>query len=143
MAAPNLILRVPPQSDFCRAARERIIAFARSEGVSDDDIAYLVTAIGEALANAIEHANSAAPVQIDVQIGKDRVVALVRDAGVGFADEPGLPPDLPDCDAERGRGLAIMRRCSDIFSIDSLRGKGTAVTIGRYRRNPAVCDSVA
>jgi anti-sigma regulatory factor (Ser/Thr protein kinase) len=139
----TLALRLPPRADFCRVARERIVAFARSNGVSEDDIGYLVAAVGEALANAIEHAHSTAPILIDVEAGEDRVVAVVRDAGVGFGHEPSQPAELPACDAERGRGMAIMRRCSDIFSISSPSGKGTVVTIGRYRRQPAACDSVA
>jgi serine/threonine-protein kinase RsbW len=143
MSDASLSLRVPPKADFCSVARKRIVAFARSRSVSEDDIAYLVTAVGEALANAIEHSQSDEPVLIDVRVGTDRVVAVVRDVGVGFANEPGLPAQLPSSDAERGRGLAIMRRCSDIFSISSRRGRGTAVTIGRYRRYPAPADSVA
>jgi len=139
----SLALRLPPRADFCRVARERIVAFARSNGVSEDDIAYLVAAVGEALANAIEHAHSSDPILIDVEAGEDRVVAVVQDHGVGFAREPNLPAELPAVDAERGRGLAIMRRCSDIFSISSPRGEGTVVTIGRYRRHPAAFNSVA
>jgi len=138
MAERTLTLRVPPKADFCRVARERIVAFARSSGISEDDIAYLVTAAGEALANAMEHAHSATPIAIDVDVDQDRVIAVVRDAGVGFVREANFPADLPACDAERGRGLAIMRRCSDIFSVSSPRGEGTAVTIGRYRRRPTL-----
>ena len=75
--------------------------------------------------------------------GSDRIVATIRDTGIGFAGEPNLPPELPGFDAERGRGLAIMRRCSDIFSISSLSGEGTTVTIGRYLRNPGSSDSAS
>ena len=143
MVDRTLTLRVPPKADFSRAARERLVAFTRANGVSEDDIAYLVTAIGEALANAIEHGHSSAAILVDVDVRDDRVVAVVRDAGVGFLGEPSLPAELPPCDAERGRGLAIMRRCSDIFSVSSPNGGGTVVTIGRYRRRPALCNSVA
>ena len=65
MSNASLTLRVPPKADFCRVARERIVTFARSKGVAEDDIAYLVAAVGEALANAIEHARSTAPIVID------------------------------------------------------------------------------
>lgn len=143
MSNTSLTLRVPPKADFCRVARERIVTFARSKGVAEDDIAYLVAAVGEALANAIEHARSTAPITIDVGTACDRIVATIRDTGIGFAGESNLPPDLPGFDAERGRGLAIMRRCSDIFSISSLSGEGTTVTLGRYLRHPTSSDSVS
>jgi anti-sigma regulatory factor (Ser/Thr protein kinase) len=136
MAETALGLRVEPTAGSCRAARERIVAFCRSKGVGEDDIAYLVTAIGEALSNAIEHGGASPPVSLKLRVLDDRVVALIQDAGIGFRTEPSLPVQLPAPEAERGRGLAIMRRCSDIFSISSLPGGGTAVTIGRYRRRP-------
>jgi anti-sigma regulatory factor (Ser/Thr protein kinase) len=143
MSEYSLALRLPPRPDFCRVARERLVNFTRAHGLCEDDIAYLVAAVGEALANAIEHAHSSAPIQIDVEVSDDRVVAVIHDAGVGFVGEPDLPARLPAVDAERGRGLAIMRRCSDIFSISSPPGEGTVVTIGRYRRHPAAFNSVA
>ena len=134
MPEPALSLRVMPRASSCRAARERIVAYCHTKGVAQEDIAYLLTAVGEALANAIEHGHSGRPIELTVRVSSDRVVATIRDGGVGFRTEPASATLLPGAEAERGRGLAIMRRCSDMFSIASLPGGGTVVTIGRYLR---------
>lgn len=132
-AAATLILRLPPRPELCAIARERILAFARPRGIEQPDVAAIVTAVGEALANAVEHAGTTQPIEIEVQAAPDRLVAIVRDAGVGF-ESPAHAVEFPDAEAERGRGLAIMRRTSDIFSVAALPGGGTEVTIGRYLR---------
>lgn len=128
--------------DFCiprdpRSAglvREGVCAFARARGICEDDVAALVTALGEALANAIEHSRAEAPIEVHCEIRTDQILATVRDGGVGFeGDHPiGLDLELPDTDAERGRGLPIMRFLTDTFSIQSVPGGGTAVVLGRY-----------
>ena len=70
------------------------------------------------------------------------IMATISDTGVGFVAQEVVPePPLPDPQAERGRGLPIMRRCSDIFLVKSVPGQGTAVVVGRYlrvRADPAV-----
>jgi anti-sigma regulatory factor (Ser/Thr protein kinase) len=54
-----------------------------------------------------------------------------------------VEPSLPGADAERGRGLPIMRRCSDIFAIRSEPGRGTAVVLGRYLQRERATKTVA
>jgi anti-sigma regulatory factor (Ser/Thr protein kinase) len=127
-----LQLQVPPQADVCGAVRERIVAFARGGGVAGDDLSYFLAAVGEALANAIEHSFSVEPILIECRISRYRIVARIEDHGLGFASEPSPTPELPEPMAERGRGLAIIRRCSDIYSLTTHRGEGTTVTVGRY-----------
>jgi anti-sigma regulatory factor (Ser/Thr protein kinase) len=60
-------------------------------------------------------------------------MATVIDSGAGFSTE-GPEAELPDALSERGRGLPIMRSCTDIFAVHSVPGKGTAVILGRYLR---------
>ncbi len=108
--------------------------FARAHAVCDDDLAHFLTALGEAVANAIEHSHADRAIQVEVRIGDDRMLATVADRGIGF-DTTGLgDSSLPDPSAERGRGLPIMRRCTDIFSLTSEPGRGTVVVLGRYLR---------
>jgi anti-sigma regulatory factor (Ser/Thr protein kinase) len=135
-----LDFRVAPQPHLSRIVRERVIDFARNHGVGEDDLAYFLTALGEAVANAIEHARAEQPILVEVRVDRDRIVATVQDNGIGFPTAPTVEPDLPDVHAERGRGLPIMRRCSDIFALHSEPGQGTAVVVGRYlrRRNTRV-----
>jgi anti-sigma regulatory factor (Ser/Thr protein kinase) len=135
--------RVPPQPHLSRMVREGVLDFARGRGVGEDDLAHFLTALGEALANAMEHAKAEGPIVIEVRIGSDRIVASVQDNGIGFAGELVVNPELPSFDSERGRGLPIMRRCCDIFALNSSPGKGTAVVLGRYLRRPERASNVA
>jgi len=131
-----LEFRVLPQPHLCAVVRQGVADFARAHGVADEDLTHILTALGEALANAIEHAGGEEPIDLQVRVGSDRIVVTVQDSGVGFPSELMSPPpdlpDLPEPSAERGRGLPIMRRCTDIFAIRSLPGRGTAVVLGRY-----------
>ncbi len=132
----TLSLRLPPQPDLCCVARRRIAAFARAKGVAEDDLSSLLSAVGEALANAVEHGKTPAPLDIECRVEADRIFATVSDAGVGFEREPELLGELPDVESERGRGLGIMRRLSDTFAVSRLPGGGTSVLVGRYLRHP-------
>jgi PAS domain S-box-containing protein len=91
----------------------------------------LALAIGEALANSVEHAySSGAPGIVDVDgVLTDGLLRLVvRDHGLWRA---------PHDDPHRGRGMMLMRRLVDEVRVDT-DGRGTAVTL-EYRlrtRNP-------
>jgi stage II sporulation protein AB (anti-sigma F factor) len=115
--------------------RREVLAFAAQNGIEDgDDLCDFVTAIGEAIANAIEHAQTTEPIEVVTwMLGEDRLFASVQDKGIGFHPvERPIDSNLPDALAERGRGLPIMQRCSDIFSVSSAPGEGTRITLGRY-----------
>jgi len=107
------------------------MAFARAQGIDDADIADFIGAIGEALANAIEHAHTEKPIEIAAWMIDDRLFASVHDQGVGFVpNERTVTRKLPEAYAERGRGLPIMRRFAEVFSVRSVPGEGTRVTLG-------------
>ncbi|GAC1476386.1 MAG: hypothetical protein PVSMB8_03830 [Vulcanimicrobiaceae bacterium] len=138
MAIHDAVLdfRVPPQPHLSRVVREGVTDFARAHAVSEDDLAHFLTALGEAIANAIEHSHADSAIEVEVRVGLDRILATVQDSGVGFDTSLITDPVLPDPTAERGRGLPIMRRCTDIFAVKSQPGSGTAVVLGRYFRKP-------
>jgi anti-sigma regulatory factor (Ser/Thr protein kinase) len=107
------------------------MCFAHSQGLADAGIADFIGAVGEALANAIEHAHTQKPIEIVAWMLDDRLFASVRDQGVGFVpSERTVTQKLPDVYAERGRGLPIMRRYAEVFSVRSVPGEGTRVTLG-------------
>jgi anti-sigma regulatory factor (Ser/Thr protein kinase) len=137
-----LNFRVPTEPRFASVVRQAVSEFAGANGIGRDDLAHFLTALGEAIANAIEHAHSHHGITIDVRIDRKAIVAKIEDGGIGFT-AVGLDAKLPDVDAERGRGLAIMRRCSDIFTISSEPGGGTAIVIGRYLRKASANGSVS
>jgi len=131
---PILHLEIPPQPHLSRLVRERVIAFAAEHGVGEEDLANFLTALGEAVANAIEHARTTEQIRIECRISAESIVAVVADDGVGFDRSVAVAAELPDPTAERGRGLPLMRRCSDIFDVKSTPGSGTAIKVGRFLR---------
>jgi anti-sigma regulatory factor (Ser/Thr protein kinase) len=132
----NLQLRLPPLPRSARTGRDAFAALAKFHDVSPADIESLTFALGEALANAIEHAACDHEIEVSVTIDSRTIVATVRDRGRGIA----LPPaehalPFPDITAEGGRGFPIMQRCTDFFEVWTNPGDGTVVTLGRRRRD--------
>jgi anti-sigma regulatory factor (Ser/Thr protein kinase) len=124
-------LRVPPQARYARFVRSRVAFYARRRGVSETDLEHFLTALGEALANAIEHAKCERAIRIRCRLDEERISATIADAGIGFQSDSRLATLLPHPMSENGRGLPLMRRCSDVFRVRSVPGKGTAVLLGR------------
>lgn len=135
-AGVSLRLEVPPEARYGRSVRESVAEFAYAHDIPEADADEFVTAVSEALANAIEHSGTPRTIEIACWIASaDKLVATVVDHGVGFnADRALAGSSVSDPLAERGRGLPIMRRYTDLFSIRSEPGKGTSVTLGRSVR---------
>jgi len=134
-AGPSLKAR------FGKNVRDEVVTFANQHHISRQDLDEFIFAIGEALANAIEHSGSNDVIEVRCQIEGDKILATVIDSGRGFQTEPVPDKALPDGLSERGRGLPIMQRCTDIFAVRSVPGKGTAVVLGRYLRTPAAATA--
>jgi len=116
-----------------------VAGFASSHRIGEDDLRDFLTALGEALANSMEHARSNETIEVTCWlVGNDQFLATIVDKGVGFrVTAPVVNPTLPSAEAERGRGLPIMKRCTDLFAVRSEPGKGTSVIIGRHLNRPA------
>ena len=127
-------MRVPPNARFSSRVRHEVMSFADRFELTQRELEDFIFAVGEALANAIEHSHSTDVIEVRCRIQDDKILATIVDTGSGFS--PGAAPKvtLPDRLSERGRGLPIMRRCSDIFAVHSVPGRGTAVVLGRYLR---------
>jgi len=132
--SPSLRISIPPNARYGKSVRDEVMAFAHRHNIAICDLEDFIFALGEAIANAIEHSGSPDAIEIICRIEKDKIVATVTDSGRGFRTDPLPKTPLPDELAERGRGLPIMERCSDIFAVRSVPGKGTAVVLGRYLR---------
>ena len=143
-SGPSLRVRIPPNPRYGKSVREELITFANDHAVSRGELTDLIFAIGEALANAIEHSGSNDVIEVRCQIDDDKIIATVIDSGRGFEVEAVPKAPLPPLFAERGRGLPIMQKCTDLFAVRSLPGKGTAVVLGRYlRTKPGFIDDTA
>ncbi len=130
----TLHLSIPPDPAFARTVRDALIGFGRLNHVGDGDVESLLFAVGEALANAIEHSASGRDIEVFAEIESDRIVATVVDYGQGLAVNAYEPVALPEALVERGRGIPIMQRCTDFMNVKSAPGVGTAITMGRWRR---------
>jgi serine/threonine-protein kinase RsbT len=110
-------------------------AFALFHQVEPLDVESMMFALGEALANAIEHAAQCDEIEVGLTIDAHALVATVTDRGPGFKEPPRTVVSFPEGTAESGRGIPIMQRCTDFFNVRTSPGDGTLVTLGRYRRD--------
>ena len=111
-------------------ARRSVASFARLCGFSDEDIADIKVAAGEALGNAVEHGRSSRSSGFSVRCSYDgdELVIEVRDNGSGFMPVSEAFDDLPE--RERGLGIFLMRRLMDDVSYAR---NGTLVRLARKR----------
>jgi anti-anti-sigma factor len=114
--------------------RRRLGAWLADLGMGEQDRVGVMVAVGEACANAAEHAyrgTEPGPMSVSAHVDVDGVLTVtVRDEGHW------RPPDRDPGD--RGRGLLIMRQLVDTVTFDE-QPRGTTVTLGvRLRRSPDI-----
>jgi anti-sigma regulatory factor (Ser/Thr protein kinase) len=126
----RLLLRHPATPAEMRSIRVRVDRWARRHAVPEDAVIDLQLALGEAVANGVEHAygeagctaNGAATVDVELEIrplGRTQVVAVwVADHG-HWRPVPGAP-------GYRGRGLALIEQLSRGMQVFRT-GSGTQV----------------
>jgi serine/threonine-protein kinase RsbW len=116
-------------------AERTLLDLVTEAGCGTDDEYWLVTALREALANAIRHGNRQDPglkVRVDFAIERATLTVRVEDEGSGFE-----PSDVPDpTDPENllrpsGRGIFYMRQFMDQVRFENTANGGTAVTMVR------------
>lgn len=102
---------------------------------SGDDSYWLVTALREAVANAIRHGNQQLPerrVLIDLWFDDDEVVIRVEDEGEGFDFEAVPDPTDPEYLLQpSGRGIFYMRQFMTRVEFSRASGGGTIVEMVR------------
>ena len=115
-------------------ARLGIAEFAAHCGFSNDAIADIRLAAGEALSNAVEHGSRKPGRKITVVCTFDgfELSIEVRDRGIGFA-EPADRSNVAPGDRGRGFGIFLMRRLMDEVSFAR---NGTVVRLVRRRPQP-------
>jgi len=112
-------------------ARRSIASFASVCGFSEDEVADIRLAAGEALGNAVEHGKSARSSGFSVRCTFDgeQLIVEVRDNGAGFS--PFEDAVVPPFDRERGLGIYLMRHLMDDVSYSH---NGTLVRLARKRQ---------
>ena len=127
----TLALEILPLPKSAHNARLAISSFIARHVPDSNAATEFMLAVGEALANAIEHGASSKAIQIAVHIDASSVTVIIEDHGCGFNPRKTSTQNLPALDSERGRGLPIISYCTDSFTIDSCPDAGTRVALCR------------
>lgn len=104
-------------------------------GVSDDEEYWILTALREAIANAIRHGHHGRPeesVRVNYRVEDQKVSITVIDQGNGF--DAAVIPDPRDAEnilKPCGRGIFYMRRFMDEVAFRRGPSGGTIVTMSR------------
>jgi anti-sigma regulatory factor (Ser/Thr protein kinase) len=114
----NRSVRFPNSRAYVGVARRTALEFARALGLSEEKLEDLGYAVGEALANAVEHGfreRTFFQIRVWRAAHEDAIVIEVQDDGSGFD-----PTELsdPDENAARGYGITIMRAMADRVSFE-------------------------
>jgi serine/threonine-protein kinase RsbW len=113
-------------------AIEGIQHLCRHKEIDADRVDEAKILVGEAVINAIEHADSARQeTKVTFTVTDEKIVIAVRDYGRGFDAEKVPVPKIEEkmgAKNKRGWGLQLMRSLSDDFNIES-GPDGTTITI--------------
>ncbi|MCY1139605.1 SpoIIE family protein phosphatase [Actinoplanes sp. Pm04-4] len=127
---PGVALEVRADPAELRAVRQRLGEWLSRIGATGEDVFALQHAVGELLANAVEHAGSAAEATVTVTVTLDPagvVQASVVDRGQWRA---------PERQANRGRGLALTAQLVSLLKVDHDE-TGTVARVAKPLCRPA------
>ena len=135
-AAIPVEVRVAVGSDVdIVTARQKGRELAAQCGLSSTDLAVVATAISELARNIVRYAVRGEIILRRVDNGSKRGVEVVAtDDGPGISDVPLALQDGYSTSGGLGLGLPGVRRLMDEFDIVSKFGKGTTVTVRKWRR---------
>jgi len=120
------------------ASRQRAREAARALGFGAVDQSRIATAVSELTRNVVRYATEGRGEVIVREVsrpgGSAGLEIVVTDAGPGIADVGQAMTDGYTSGAGMGMGLPGTRRLMDEMEIDSGVGRGTVVTIRKWRR---------
>jgi len=117
------------------AARQRGRALAAEIGFSATDATLIATAISELARNIVSYARKG-EVTLRVVRGSSRqgILVIASDDGPGIPDIPQALRDGFSTSGSLGLGLPGVRRLMDEFEIASRPGRGTTVTVKKWKQ---------
>jgi RNA polymerase sigma factor (sigma-70 family) len=139
-----LLDRLKPEEDLARVrihsdpdivtARQQARALAEQVGFSRTDLTLIATAVSEISRNIVRFAGNGEVVINLVEDVRAGVTIVARDTGPGIPDvEAAMADGFSTCQG-LGLGLPGVRRLMDDFAIESELGRGTTVTMTKWRR---------
>ncbi len=132
-------LRIPVTADVDVVnARQKGRELAAQAGFSSGDQTVIAAAISEIARNILNYAKRG-EVLLSVVTNGDRqgVIIVARDQGPGMPDVQRALEDGYSTSGGLGLGLPGARRLMDDFNVESAVGKGTTVTMKKWRRTNA------
>lgn len=127
------VIRVRDENDVS-AAREAVRAIVAALGFSPAEIALVVTSVSELAHNMVEHAGGGVVrVHAADRDGVPGVVAVAEDTGPGIASIAQALTDGFSTGRGLGLGLPGAQRMMHELDIHTEVGRGTVVTIKRWR----------
>jgi len=132
--ADDLLIPIAADVDVV-TARQRGRDLAAEAGFSSGDQTVIAAAISEIARNILMYAKRG-EVALSVVTNGDRqgVVIVARDQGPGIRDVSRALEDGYSTSGGLGLGLPGARRLMDDFDVNSNVGKGTTVTMKKWRR---------
>lgn len=117
---PREVKTVPIVRDLCRTAMTQL-------GIAEACVQDIALALTEACANVIEHTSGTEDdYEVRLRLDHERCQIRVVDTGRGF-DADGVRDGMPDTEAERGRGIQLMKLLVDRATFQSVPEEGTVV----------------
>lgn len=132
--APDVRVPVASDTDIV-AARQQGRALATRLGFSSSDATMVATAISELARNIVLYASRGEIILAAVVNSEHRgLVITACDDGDGIADIRQALQDGYSTSGRMGVGLPGVKRLMDEFEISSTLGKGTVVSVKKWRR---------
>jgi serine/threonine-protein kinase RsbW len=133
--ARQLELHIPSVLGFEHLAMEFAASVARMMGLPEARVADLMTAVGEACLNAIEHGqhghtlDAAMKVGITLTVEESSLQVAVRDQGpaIGDVDSPRIEDKIEGRSPPRGWGIFLIKSLMDEVRFESAPEGGNVV----------------
>ncbi len=131
----NETIRVPINSDKdIVAARQKGRTLALSLGFSETDSTLIATAISELARNIVTYAKKGeVKIRAERQPSRQGIQVVAKDNGTGISNIKLALQDGFSTSGSLGLGLPGVKRLVDEFEIISGNGRGTVVTIRKWK----------
>lgn len=133
-------VRAPGTPESLPPIRQTVVDAAEKCGFSDEDVAKIEMAVGEACTNIIEHSYATQPLNLDIEVKvghtKDRFEVTITDySSINFAVDQMVAVPLDDYIAtgrRRGLGLYIIQSFVDKVEHRFVCGQGNELKLTKY-----------